>query len=63
MTTTPPLIDDCLVQAIGKIEHYIEKTTGTAPEPVEIANALTRFFVLREIREFIEMERLEREKP
>ncbi len=60
--TTPPQIDDCLMQAIKTIENYIEKTTGKAPCQQEIANALTRFFVLKEIGEFIEMDRLENKK-
>ena len=57
--TTDPRIEDCLIQAIEKIEDYIEKTTGKAPRQQEIADALTRFFVLKEIGEFIEMNRLE----
>jgi len=58
--TTPAQIDPCLVQAIEKIKAYIGKTTGTAATSEEIAHALTRFFVLKEIKEFVEMDRQEK---
>lgn len=50
---------DCIKEALTTIETYIEDMTGKAPEPDEIANALTRYFVLKEIHDFIVMERQE----
>lgn len=50
-------IDLCMIEAIEFVETYIEKTTGTRPTQRELAEALTKFFVLKEIREFIEMSR------
>ncbi len=52
-------IEPCMVQAIAKIENYIEKSTGEKASQEEVATALTRYFVLKEIRAFIEMSRLE----
>lgn len=48
---------DCIQDALKTIETYIENMTGKAPEPEEIAGALTRYFVLKEIHDFIVMER------
>ena len=49
--------ETCLIEAINKIEDYIEQTTGQRPTHREIADALSHFFVLKEIGEFIEMSR------
>ena len=49
----------CIVEAICQIEDYILNVTGKKPTQEELSSALTKFFVLKEIREFIEMNRLE----
>jgi len=54
-------IDPCLIEAITRMETYIEETTGQAPTHEELAQALSKYFVLKEIREFIEMMRGEQE--
>jgi hypothetical protein len=54
-------IEPCLIRAISRIEDYITQITGIKPSPEEIANALTRFFVLKEIGEFVQMSRQEKE--
>ncbi len=59
MTKSETMVEPCIVQAVIKIEDYIEQTTGVRPAQEEIAAALTRYFVLKEISEFIEMSRTE----
>ncbi|MCP4020224.1 MAG: hypothetical protein GY729_00140 [Desulfobacteraceae bacterium] len=48
-------IDPSLVASIRKIEEFVEKTTGAKPTQKEIAQALTKYFVLKEILEFIQL--------
>ena len=43
--------------AIDVIRRYVSEITGDAPTDAEIARALTRYFVLKEICEHIEMQR------
>lgn len=52
-------MEDCMVEAIGKIEAFITQATGITPEPCEMANALSKYFVLKEILGFVELERKE----
>ncbi|MDL2269419.1 hypothetical protein LJC71_09295 [Desulfosarcina sp. OttesenSCG-928-A07] len=52
---TAPLHDPAVMAALDAISEFVEKTTGTAPTSAELANALTRYFVLNEIKEHIEM--------
>ena len=52
-------LDPRLVAAVRKIETFVEQTTGEPPTVDELAPALTKYFVLKEIKEYIEMERLE----
>ncbi len=52
-------LDPALTAAVGKIESFITQTTGQAPTPEELASAMTRYFVLNEILEFIQMTRKE----
>jgi len=54
-------VDPELLHALDTIENFIAKTTGQVPTPVEIAHALKRYFVLSEIKEYIEIEREESE--
>jgi hypothetical protein len=50
-------LDPLIIEAISKIEAFIVQTTGSAPTPDEISGALTRYFVLKEIKDFIVMSR------
>jgi hypothetical protein len=43
--------------AIEAICNYVAEITGQAPTDAEMAKALTRYFVLKEICEHIEMQR------
>jgi len=46
-----------IATAIDVIKNYILEITGETATDTEIAGALTRYFVLREICEHIEMQR------
>ena len=48
-------IDPVLADALDKVSDFIRQVTGTAPSPAETADALTRYFVLNEIKEHIVM--------
>jgi hypothetical protein len=50
-------MEDCMVEAFGKIEDFIMQATKIKPEPQEIASALSKYFVLKEILSFVELER------
>lgn len=50
-------LEDCMVEAIWNIEEYITQTTGERPSPQEMAAALSKYFVLKEILGFIELAR------
>jgi hypothetical protein len=50
-------VDACIKEAIETIENFVKETTGNAPTPEEIAGALKRYFVLKEIGEHIKMVR------
>jgi len=43
--------------AMDAIRNYVSQITGQAPTDAEIARALNRYFVLKEICEHIEMQR------
>ena len=47
----------CVAEAIRRIESYVGEITGKAPAPEEIATALKRYFVLKEICETIQWDR------
>ena len=49
--------DPVLVEALDKVSDFIQQVTGDAPTPAELADALTRYFVLNEIKDHIVMER------
>jgi hypothetical protein len=55
-------VDPLIAEAIEKIESFITRTTGEAPTSGEISYALTRYFVLKEILDFITMLRGENKK-
>ena len=46
-----------IATAIDTIRRYVSEITGQAPTDAEIAKALNRYFVLKEICEHIEMQR------
>ncbi len=52
-------LDPVVTAAVRKIEDFITQTTGQAPTSKEMSDALTRYFVLNEILEFIKMSREE----
>ena len=43
--------------AVSTIQHFIKEVTGKEATQEEIASALTRYFVLNEIKEYIELHR------
>ena len=47
----------CLKDALEGVSSFIAETTGNAATQEEIADALKRYFVLQEIKEYIEMKR------
>ena len=48
---------DAMADAVAAIERYVTEVTGKAPTHNEIARALKRYFVLKEITDHILMER------
>ncbi len=54
---TQVLCGDQIATAVDAIRRYVAEITGQAPSDSEIARALTRFFVLKEIGEHIRMQR------
>ncbi len=48
--------------AIGLVRRFVAETTGEAPTDAELARALSRYFVLREIMENVELGRREEEE-
>jgi hypothetical protein len=53
MPTDLPSLD----QALDKVRRYVAETTGTAPTDKELADALGRYFVMKEIADHIAMVR------
>ena len=54
MTTAKPL-DPVLADALATVADFIRQVTGAEPTPMELADALTRYFVLNEIKDHILM--------
>lgn len=50
-------IEDVLWEALESLAKFIAETTGQAPSQGEMARAIKRYFVLKEIKDHIEMER------
>ena len=44
-------------EAVLKIQHFVKEVTGEEPTLEEIAKALTAYFVMNEIKDFIEINR------
>ena len=55
-------LDPLIAEAIAKIEGFIFQTTGQVPTPGELSSALTRYFVLKEILDFVKMSREENQR-
>ena len=49
--------DLALTDALDIVADFIRQVTGIEPTPAEIADALTRYFVLNEIKDHIVMMR------
>ena len=49
--------DPVLLDAVDQVSAFIQQVTGVAPTAIELADALTRYFVLNEIKEHIVMVR------
>jgi hypothetical protein len=54
----PPEKQDALLTgALDGVADFVRQVTGVEPTPAEIADALTRYFVLNEIKDHIVMMR------
>ena len=49
--------DSILTDALDTVSGFVRQVTGVEPTPAEIADALTRYFVLNEIKDHIVMVR------
>jgi len=49
--------DLALTDALDTVSDFIRQVTGVEPTPAEIADALTRYFVMNEIKDHILMMR------
>lgn len=47
--------DLALTEALDTVTDFIRQVTGVEPTPAEIADALTRYFVMNEIKDHILM--------
>lgn len=55
--------DAVLADALDVVADFIRQVTGLEPTPAELADALTRYFVLNEIKDHIEMMREDGDVP
>jgi hypothetical protein len=55
-------VDESMLEAIGTIQDFVKEVTGQEATQDEIAHALTRYFVLNEIKDFIELQRSQGDK-
>lgn len=53
--TSQQSLDPLLTDALDTVADYIRQVTGVEPTQAEIADALTRYFVLKEIKDHILM--------
>lgn len=58
---TDQAIDPVLSQALARVADFVTQVTGAEPTPAEIADALSRYFVLNEIKDHILMVRQNKE--
>lgn len=52
-----PIIEPVLTDALAAVSNFIREVTGIEPTQAELADALTRYFVLNEIKDHILMKR------
>ena len=52
---TPPPVAPVVIDALETVADFIRQVTGQPATPDELADALTRYFVLNEIKDHIEM--------
>ena len=52
---------DCIQDAIFKIKDFVKQVAGFVPTEMEIADALQRYFVMKEINDHIVMVRSHQE--
>jgi hypothetical protein len=50
-------VHESMLEAIGTIQDFVKEVAGQEATQDEIAHALTRYFVLNEIKDFIELQR------
>ncbi len=50
-------VHESIKEAIATIQHFIKEVTGDEATQEEIAKALSGYFVLNEIKEYIELQR------
>jgi sulfite reductase beta subunit-like hemoprotein len=48
-------VDAAVADALATVSDFIRQVTGVEPTPAEIADALTRYFVMKEIKDHIVM--------
>ncbi|MCB2147652.1 MAG: hypothetical protein KQI81_14340 [Deltaproteobacteria bacterium] len=48
-------VDAAVADALATVSDFIRQVTGVEPTPAEIADALTRYFVMKEIKDHILM--------
>ena len=57
--TSLQTLDPVLTNALDAVSDFIRQVTGVEPTQAEVADALTRYFVLNEIKDHILMMREE----
>ncbi|HSO66478.1 MAG TPA: hypothetical protein VLP30_01380 [Desulfatirhabdiaceae bacterium] len=54
-----PIASAELTAALNRIRNFVAEITGKPPDDAELAWAMTRYFVLKEICDHIDMKRLD----
>ena len=52
---SPQTINTAVADALATVSDFVRQVTGVEPTPAEIADALTRYFVMKEIKDHILM--------
>ncbi len=55
--TSSDVLDPVLTDALDTVSDFIRQVTGVEPTQAEVADALTRYFVLNEIKDHILIQR------
>ena len=50
-------VHESIKAAVATIQHFVKEVTGEEATQEEVAKALTHYFVLNEIKEYIELYR------